>query len=219
VDRTPEPELMDDAEQARAYAEADFAEPNSAFVQLVEDKLAPLPAQAKVVDLGCGPADIPMRLSQRHPSFVIDAVDGSQAMLDCGARAVKESGARVNLICARVGELTLPHDSYDLVLSNSLLHHLPEPSLLWRTVRELAAPGARVLVMDLARPDTPVRAQELVDQYAANEPEVLRRDFLASLHAAFTVAEVRAQLVDADLSALSVEATSDRHLCAWGTLA
>ncbi len=219
MDRTPEPELMDDAEQARAYAEADFAEPNAAFVQLVEDKLAPLPAQAKVVDLGCGPADIPMRLSQRHPSFVIDAVDGSQAMLDCGARALKQTGARVNLICARVGELALPPRAYDLVLSNSLLHHLHDPTLMWRTVRQLAAPGARVLVMDLARPNTPERARELVDQYAANEPEVLRRDFLASLHAAFTVPEVRAQLDAAGLSSLTVEATSDRHLCAWGTLA
>lgn len=218
MERTPEPELMDDAEQARAYAEADFAEPNQAFVELVETKLAPLPEQAKVVDLGCGPADIPLRLSLRHPGFEIDAVDGSRAMLDCGAGAVKASGARVRLHCARLGELPLKAHSYHLVLSNSLLHHLHDPQLLWTAVRELAAPGARVLVMDLARPDTPDSARAIVEQYSANEPEVLKRDFLASLHAAFTVEEVRAQLSAAGLPALSVAATSDRHLCAWGTL-
>jgi len=218
MDRIPEPELMDDAEQARAYAQADFAEPNLAFVELVETKLAPLPRQAKVVDLGCGPADIPVRLSLRHPELEIDAVDGSRAMLDHGARAVAQTGARVRLHCALLGEETLEAHSYDVVLSNSLLHHLTDPELLWRSVKRLAAVGARVLVMDLARPDTPERARALVEQYAAGEPEVLRRDFLASLHAAFTPEEVRVQLDRAGLSALSVAATSDRHLSVWGVL-
>lgn len=218
MDRIPEPELMDDAEQARAYAQADFAEPNRAFVELVETRLAPLPRAGRVVDLGCGPADIPVRLSLRHPGFEIDAVDGSDAMLAHGARAIEASGARVQLHCARLGEEPLEAGAYDLVLSNSLLHHLPDAALLWRSVRRLAAPGARVLVMDLARPDTPGRARELVEQYAGDEPEVLRRDFLASLHAAFTLSEVRAQLESAGLASLSVAATSDRHLCVWGEL-
>lgn len=218
MDRIPEPELMDDAEQARAYAQADFAEPNQAFVELVETRLAPLPLEARVVDLGCGPADIPVRLSLRHPGFEIDAVDGSEAMLAHGATAVGRTGARVRLHCARLGEESLEAHAYDLVLSNSLLHHLPDPSLLWRCVRRLAAPRARVLIMDLARPDTPERARELVELYAGGEPEVLRRDFLASLHAAFTPSEVRAQLDQAGLASLVVAATSDRHLSVWGEL-
>jgi trans-aconitate methyltransferase len=218
MERTPEPELMDDVEQARAYAQADFAEPNQAFVELVETKLAPLPRQAKVVDLGCGPADIPVQLSLRHPDFEIDAVDGSRAMLEHGARAVAQTGARVQLHCARLGEEALEAHRYDVVLSNSLLHHLHDPTLLWRSVRRLAASGARVLVMDLARPDTAERARALVEQYAGGEPQVLRRDFLASLHAAFTPDEVRAQLGEAGLSSLTVAATSDRHLSVWGVL-
>jgi hypothetical protein len=47
---------------------------------------------------------------------------------------------------------------------------------------------------------------------------VLRRDFEASLYAAFTCDEVRAQLDRAGLSALRVEPIGDRHLVVWGHL-
>jgi hypothetical protein len=56
-----------------------------------------------------------------------------------------------------------------------------------------------------------------VETYAATEPEVLREDFFASLLAAYTVEEVRAQLAAAGLD-LAVAETSDRHLQAWGRL-
>jgi hypothetical protein len=85
-------------------------------------------------------------------------------------------------------------------------------------VRESGAPGARVLVMDLMRPASEAAAQALVDEYAANEPEVLRRDFYNSLLAAFEPAEVRAQLEAANLGHFAVEAVSDRHLLVRGLL-
>ena len=65
MDRTPEPELMDDAEQARAYAEADFEEPNSHFLALYAEKFSD--AQGNVIDLGCGPGEITIRFAMRYP--------------------------------------------------------------------------------------------------------------------------------------------------------
>ena len=53
---------------------------------------------------------------------------------------------------------------------------------------------------------------------SAGEPEVLRRDFEASLCAAYTPDEVREQLEVRDLGGLSVEVVSDRHWIAWGAL-
>jgi hypothetical protein len=55
--RIPEPELMNEASQARAYAEADFSEPNQLFMQLFTEHFPGFDG-ATVVDLGCGPADI-----------------------------------------------------------------------------------------------------------------------------------------------------------------
>lgn len=213
--RTPEPELMDEVEQARAYAEADFSEPNQAFVERLLSRWSP---QGRVVDLGCGPADIPRRLAQCCPALHIDATDGSPAMLELAQRTLDSAGltARVSLHQGLLQELDLPGGSYTAVLSNSLLHHLHQPELLWRSVRRLAKPGAWVLVMDLMRPASAEAARALVSQYAADAPPVLQRDFLASLHAAFTVEEVRDQLSRAGLCTLEVAATSDRHLVVEG---
>ena len=216
--RTPEPELMDDALQARAYSEANFVEPHEHFVdlcaQVFEQGFA-----GTVVDLGCGPGDVSARFARRYPSARVVGIDGAPAMLALGRERMKAAGLsdRVELREAVLPAPGLP-GSFAGGISNSLLHHLGDPLVLWQSIRQLVQPGAPVLVMDLVRPETPARATELVDQYAAGEPEVLRRDFLNSLHAAFTVDEVRTQLASCGLASLAVDAISDRHLVVSGHL-
>jgi ubiquinone/menaquinone biosynthesis C-methylase UbiE len=218
VDRIPESaELMEGEGQAAAYARADFAQPNALFCeQLVARAGARLAGRA--VDLGCGPADIPIRLALRHPELHVDAVDGSAAMLRWAERAVQAAalGARVRVIQGELGAGTLVAASYELVLSNSLLHHLVDPGLLWREVARLLRPRGFVQVMDLARPESSAVARAIVVQYASDEAEMLQHDFFASLCAAFTPEEVRAQVSAAGLSFLEVEMISDRHLIVAG---
>lgn len=107
---------------------------------------------------------------------------------------------------------SLPRAAYDLVLSNSLLHHLHDPQVLWRTVREAARPGAPVLIIDLMRPPSAMWAESLVATYAADAPEVLRRDLRNSPFAAFEPQEVAAPLREPGLGTLEVGLVSDRHL-------
>jgi hypothetical protein len=59
-------------------------------------------------------------------------------------------------------------------------------------------------------------AESLVVTYAADAPEVLRRDFRNSLFAAFEPKEVAAQLREAGLGTLEVGVVSDRHLAVFG---
>jgi trans-aconitate methyltransferase len=219
MDRTPEPELMDDAAQARAYAAADFAEPNERFCNLLRTRLPPLPDRARVIDLGCGPADIACQLALEFPGWRITGADGSAAMLAEARRNVteREVSDRVQLVLGRIPEVELGTD-FDLILSNSLLHHLPDPAVLWTTIRQLAGSGTRVAVMDLARPASRAEAQHIVSLYSGDEPEILRRDFFNSLLAAFTVTEVRDQLRHQGLHQVAVEMVSDRHLFAWGSV-
>jgi 2-polyprenyl-3-methyl-5-hydroxy-6-metoxy-1,4-benzoquinol methylase len=105
---------------------------------------------------------------------------------------------------------------FDTVISNSLLHHLAEPAVLWKTMAACAAPRAALFVADLVRPESLAQARDLVARYAAGEPEILKRDFYHSLCAAYRPAEVRAQLLQAGLGQLRVEQISDRHLIAFG---
>ena len=172
----------------------------------------------EVLDLGCGPGDITLRIAERYPDSEVHGLDGSAAMLDFAERARSRSpaGARVRFIRGLVPGAELPRASYDAVVSNSLLHHLHEPAVLWRSIRKLAAPGGPIMVMDLMRARSRAHAAELVDEYAAGEPEVLRVDFYNSLLAAFEPEEVRGQLAAAGLEGLRVEPVSDRHLAVWG---
>ena len=220
MDRVPEPELMDDPAQALAYAGADFAEPHGRFVELVFERLPGLPARGRALDLGCGPGDIALRFLRARPGWNVDAIDGSRAMLDLARSAATSAGLadRVRFVEGVLPGAVPPSIAYELVLSNSLLHHLHEPDVLWQTARRWSRPGTRLFVMDLIRPESPDAATGLIDRYAAGEPAVLRRDFYNSLLAAFTPDEIRNQLERASLGHLSVAAVSDRHAIVWGTL-
>lgn len=221
MDRVVEPELMDDAAQAAAYARADFAEPNQAFVAAFLARSGNAPVHS-VIDLGCGPADISIGLAAALPDARIYGLDGSAAMLECARDTLgrhPEVADRVELVQSMipVAAGASPRRRYDAVVSNSLLHHLHQPGVLWQTINELGAPGAFVLIMDLRRPDSPFDAAAIVERYAGGEAPVLKEDFYNSLLAAFTPGEVTAQVAAANLP-LEVEISSDRHLLISGRL-
>lgn len=216
LERTPEPELMDEDTQARAYSEARFEAPHDHCADLIASwwRGLHLPEDARVLDLGCGPADVLVRVARRMPSATFVGIDGSEAMLRYGrARVAREALApRISLVRAFLPHDPIPPGPYPIAISNSLLHHLHDPQVLWRTLRAVA-PDARVFLMDLMRPTSAAEVARLVHAHTQGEPDVLRHDFEASLHAAFTVDEVRAQLASAGLH-LHVDAVSDRHLVA-----
>lgn len=221
MQRLPEPELMDDDAQALAYAAADFSEPNAAFVAHFVAEFPGFDA-GTIVDLGCGPGDIALRLAAQLPAVQVIGVDGAAAMLALAERARAAApggvGARVRFRQAMLQELPAGLPAADAVVSNSLLHHLGDGDLLWRAARALGRPGAALLVMDLARPGSTADARAIVEQYAADAAPVLREDFYNSLLAAYTPAEVEAQLVAAGLDGVTVRLVSDRHWLAAGRL-
>jgi ubiquinone/menaquinone biosynthesis C-methylase UbiE len=220
MERIPESELMNDESQAQAYAEADFEEPNSRFIALLQQTFPPAAITGSILDLGCGPGDITLRVAQAWPQCNVHGVDGAAAMLHYGRQAAKRAGVgeRVQFVQGRLPEVSLPQEKYDVLISNSLLHHLPEPSVLWNCLKRYGVSGAPVFIMDLCRPATRNDAAALVEQYAGREPEILQRDFFNSLLAAFEPAEVRLQLAQAGLDALQVAVVSDRHLTITGFL-
>jgi ubiquinone/menaquinone biosynthesis C-methylase UbiE len=219
--RIPEPEVMSDAEEARVYRAADFAAVNQAFA----DRFAALwsaaagrPATPWLIDLGCGPADITLRVQRLLPACRIAAVDASEAMLAEGLPARRAAGAEraVPLIRADARHAPFPDRAFDGVFSNSLLHHLTDPTPVWREIRRLAAPGAVVLIRDLHRPASRAQAAAIVRAASGDEPPLLQTLFYNSLLAAFTVEEVRRQLADAGITGLTVEKTTERHLDVYG---
>jgi len=218
MDRTLEPELMDDPEQALIYARADFEQENQGFVDRFREYFPDF-SEGHVFDLGCGPGDIPIRFARVFPSCRITGVDASAPMLRLAEDAVQQTGlsSRITFRCERFQDLAGVSVA-DAAISNSLVHHVRNPLQFWHTLRLVVKPGSPVLVMDLLRPDSPEEVQTIVDRYAAKEPEILRRDFYHSLLAAFTEDEVAAQLAEMNLSRLMVDVPDDRHWVVGGVI-
>jgi trans-aconitate methyltransferase len=209
---------MIDLDQARAYAAADFEQPHSRFITLLQQRLPDLPEQGQALDLGCGAGDIALRFARAFPGWSVEAVDGSPAMLDLARRAAIESRLDSRI---RFSERLLPRDALpakdcDLVFSNSLLHHLADPAALWSSVRSCSHSASAVFIMDLLRPANRAEARALVDRYASGEPEILRTDFYNSLLAAYRPREVLELLGRSGLAQLEFDVISDRHWIVWG---
>lgn len=217
MERTLEPELMDDPREAEVYARADFAEVNARFVA---DLLAFAgdPGVLRALDLGCGPADISVRVAQCRPRWSITGLDASLAMLRLASAQRPPFLDRLMLVMGSAHRLPFGDASVDLIFSNSLLHHLPDPSLFWRECGRIARGGGRLFLRDLRRPHSSDEAGRLVREYAGGEPELLQQEFHRSLLAAFTVEEVETQLSGAGLAQLRVRPVGDRHLDVLGEL-
>lgn len=215
--RVLEPEVMEDEAQAAAYAAADFSSSNQMFVDgLLERYGTDL---RTVLDIGCGPGDVPIRLARTRPSIQIAAVDASDAMVSLAERAVQRANLAntITVLKGRVPGLRFEGRDFDAIVSKDLLHHLPDPMVFWDEVKRLARARTVVYVMDLFRPASENDAADIVESVSANEPETLRRDFYNSLLAALTVQEVQEQIERAGL-ALKVAAVSERHLLVEGLI-
>jgi ubiquinone/menaquinone biosynthesis C-methylase UbiE len=77
----------------------------------------------------------------------VTGVDGSKAMIRlANARKARESttGDRVRFIEGLFPGAPIPGRPFAAVISNSLLHHLHEPQVLWETLLRYASPGTNL---------------------------------------------------------------------------
>ena len=210
--RVLEPELMLDEVQVKAYAEADFSEPHNRFIELIREGINDDFLTSPVLDLGCGPGDVTCRFARAFPYCLIDAIDGSNSMIKYAKDYLPEDLKNIiRFRLVKIPDENLTLNRYETIISNSLLHHLPDPMVFWTTIKHCAGQGARIFVMDLLRPDDQSSAERMVARYAVDEPKILQYDFYHSLLAAFTQQEIESQLRQAEFP-LTIRQISDRHV-------
>jgi ubiquinone/menaquinone biosynthesis C-methylase UbiE len=212
LSRVLEPEVMDSAEDADEYAAFDNTAVNEEFVARV---LELAPRRGAVLDVGTGPADIAILLAQRAPGVRVLAIDLGEHMLKMARANVARAGLsdRIEVACVDAKASGLPTASFDVVLSNSLAHHIPDPETFFAELRRVARPEAAIFVKDLHRPSSEAELRALVDTYAVGCSAYQRRIFADSLHAALTVEEVKTLCSRVGLLDVEVRRCSDRHWC------
>ncbi len=218
--RTPEPELMQIPSQVKAYADADFSRSDSFVIAGLEKYLKKvgkiLNKNDLILDVACGPGNISERVAKNWPFVKVVGIDGSKEMLNEAENKLSENHSKnlsyelIEINSIATGEIQFPFKA-DVLVSNSALHHFHDPLRFWDALKKLGKTKCIHIHRDLIRPDSLEKAFEIKEKHLSNSPEILKKDFYASLKASFTVDEVTQQLVDAGLSQLEVFQVDDLY--------
>lgn len=217
--RVLEPEVMDSELEAQDYDAMDHRAVNEKFAEdllvawrgrapeLADDRLA------DVLDVGTGTAQIPIVLAKKWDGCRIMAADAAVSMLEVARYNVEIAGLTERVQLTHVDAKTLPFSAghFDIVMSNSIVHHIPEPRTVLAEALRVLRPGGMLFFRDLFRPDSKEQLDLLVQTYAGGENEHSQRMFAESLHAALSLAEIRGLVTELGGRAEDVAATSDRH--------
>lgn len=208
--RLLEPEVMDSPEEARDYDAMDHTQVNRVFVA---DFLSHFNNSRRILDVGTGTAQIPIELARSHPEVSILAIDLAEHMLALGRYNVDQArlSERIQLEKVDAKALPYPSGSFDAVVSNSIVHHIPQPASVFAEMVRVVTAGGVLFVRDLLRPADERTLGGLVNLHAAGANEHQRKMFADSLHAALTVEEVRAIIVPLGFPPETVQQTTDRH--------
>jgi ubiquinone/menaquinone biosynthesis C-methylase UbiE len=212
LERILEAEAMDTEEEAREYDAMDHREVNARFVADFLELHGPCWG-GEILDVGTGTAQIPIALCLRDPNARVVAIDLAAAMLEIARKNVQAAGLghRIDLRLADAKHLRREAEAYEAVISNSIIHHIAEPSPVLEAMARLVVAGGTLFARDLRRPASRDDLDSLVATYARDESENARRLFADSLHAALTDDELRRIVERLDMAGAKVTQTSDRH--------
>jgi ubiquinone/menaquinone biosynthesis C-methylase UbiE len=215
LERILEPEVMDTPEEARDYDSMDHSAVNLAFAA---EFLCIWNGKNPVLDVGAGTAQIPIEIARQAPDIQIVAIDLAEEMLALARINVAKAGfgSRIRIEKADAKRFGYPDSHFGAVISNSIIHHIPDPSLCFAEMHRVCSPGGVLFVRDLLRPDDRSELDRLVNTYAAGANDHQRKMFAESLHAALTLSEVREFVMRLGYDPGSVKQSSDRHWT-WST--
>lgn len=203
--RVPELEVMDDSGEVEAYASASA----QAYLDKIDDtfvdhalRLTSKRPRGRALDIGTGPGQIVLKLAYRQSLWKFTGVDRSPGMIEQArtslASAINDLAGRVEFQVADGNRLDLPDASFDLVMCNSVLHHLAEPQNLLREMARLVKPAGAILLRDLRRPSRfafPLHVRWHGRKYSGTMYKLYRD----SVHAAYTAPELQRMLASSTL--------------------
>lgn len=218
LSRVLEPEVMDTVEEAIDYDAMDHGDVNRRFIDELltswrHTDLSRSVARLSVTDLGTGTALIPLEMFRQEPTIgKLIACDLSMEMLKIADQHIRSVGAEcIQTLFCDCKQLPIADLSQDMVISNSIVHHIPEPEHVLREAIRVLKPGGLLFVRDLMRPETHEQVEHFVQTYTGTDNADQQQLFRQSLHASLTVEEVGGMLAELHVPLECVAASSDRH--------
>jgi len=210
IERIPEVEVMDTWEEASEYDGMDFTQVNQEFAELAIELG---PETGLILDAGTGTARIPILIAQLRSKWQITGIDLSANMLFIGNQNIEQAGLQEQVKLEQVDAKQLPYGdaTFDLVISNSIVHHLPDPLLFFQEMQRVLKPQGGIFLRDLTRPSSETELNSLVEQYAGDSNDHQQKLFRDSLQAAYTLDEIINLIESVGLNNIRIYQSSDRH--------
>jgi ubiquinone/menaquinone biosynthesis C-methylase UbiE len=216
--RVPEAEVMDDSGEVEAYSWS----AGQAYLDRIDDTFVDHSARllngrerGRALDIGTGPGQIVIKLARRLTRWKFMGVDRSPNMIAQACANLESAGpavaGRVEFRVADGNHLPFPDASFDLVISNSVLHHFAEPKKLLSEIARLAGHNGAILLRDLRRPGRFAHPFH-VRWHGRHYSGTMRKLYRDSVRAAYTVPELRLMLASSPLSGVRVFAHRSTHI-------
>jgi ubiquinone/menaquinone biosynthesis C-methylase UbiE len=218
LQRVPEAEVMDDSAEVGAYSSA----AGQAYLDAIDNTFVEHAVRlvcgreyGRALDIGTGPGQIVMKLTQRLRRWRFVAVDRSADMIAQSIASLAATGmtvaGRVEFQTVDGNALPLAEKSFDLVMCNSVLHHLAEPEKMLGEIARLAKADGAILLRDLRRPGRftfPLHVRWHGRHYSGQMLRLYRH----SVRAAYTVSELQRLLASSPLRDARVFRHGSTHI-------
>lgn len=143
----------------------------------LEEHLPPLPAQARVLDAGCGTGLLTLALLKvLDQPLRITAIDLSASSLVTARRAVAENSGRtqsVKFAQANLLQLPFADDSFDLIMTSGVLEYV-SLSAGFNELARVIRPGGYMLHLPV-RPSPASKLLEVMFRFKAHPPKEVAR--------------------------------------------
>jgi ubiquinone/menaquinone biosynthesis C-methylase UbiE len=210
--RILEPEVMDTLEEAFEYDSMDHSQVNEVFCN---DFFAArnLNDGVRILDVGTGTAQIPIAMCKRNIGLKITAIDLAESMLTLGNKNIQTARLEDSITLVQVDSKKMPYsdESFDQVISNSIIHHIPNPVECFKEMIRVTKKDGLLFIRDLLRPDSIAELQNIVNLHAGDATPKQKQLFTDSLHASLSLTEVREMVKLFGFEAFTVIQSSNRH--------
>jgi cyclopropane fatty-acyl-phospholipid synthase-like methyltransferase len=151
-----------------------------------------------IANIGCGTCDYDIEICERFKDIIIDAYDDSEEMIKIAQERVNSSKFknRINLKKQNIRNIK---KKYDMIFSTNTLHHFYDPADFWISIKNMSNDKTKILIIDILRPES----DNIINDIVTNSAQTLDNNFIKSyknsLRSAFTIEEIKTQLVDNNL--------------------
>jgi ubiquinone/menaquinone biosynthesis C-methylase UbiE len=108
-------------------------------------------SEGKILDAGCGFGGTLLYLLKGFPEAEGVGIDASDVLLELARETAEAQGManRVTFEKGDVQEMPYPDDSFDVVISTNVVHHVANPTAMLREIKRVLAPEGLLYIADI----------------------------------------------------------------------